>query len=503
MKFPKRQLIIWGIIASLVLLRFFHLGEKVDDPHAWRQYDTKQYIEGYYYDNVPFLEPTVCWMGQHKTLILEFPLPEYLVAQIFKITGPSLIVTRLFFLLFFALALLYFHKALRLIFDNYVPELAALVAGIVPLSLFYSRAIHIDFFVIALAMAMLYFIMKFIRSGNWWHLLIGFLCGSLGLLIKAPYVFYLALPILYFAYSEGKLKWFLIRSPIFLISGCFLFIWIQYSKSTNAQIPDWTFIPNFNKFTDMSYWYFGTWHQRTVGANWTLVFERIYTEISGVLGTLLLLAGIIFSRKNKSYWWSIALLLGTLLYLLIFFNLNVIHNYYQLPFVMSCSLFVAMGIQWIYNRLTIYKSIKYASLLLLPALISFQSIRYAELNYYETNKETQKVAQAIKDFSTREDAIIVCYGGLTPQCPLILQEAGRYGWSIPIHDFSPELAYKLYQEAGATQFAVYVHGYFPEGQLRSFYEFMKIKKSVQITDEMVLYLCVLDLEPPKNSTNSL
>lgn len=487
---------IWGIILLLVLLRLFHIKGAVDDPHAWRQYDTKQYIEGYYYDDAPFLEPSVCWMGQHKTLILEFPLPEYVIAQLFKVFGPKLGIARLFILCFFALSMLYFHKALRLLFDNYVPEIATFFAGVVPLSLFYSRAIHIDFFVIALAMMMLYFTMKAIRNQHFWSLLLALLFGSLGMLIKAPYVFYFSLPIFYFAYTEGKLRWFLLRAPLFLISGIVLYGWIQYSNHVNSQIPDWDYIPNFNKFTDMSYWYFGTWHQRSLLENWTLIGERIYTEIFMVSGAILATIGLLFYRKNKAYVWSLILLAGTILYAVIFFNLNVKHNYYQLPFVLCCGLFMAMGVQWTLDHLPTKKYAKYTLLILLPSLVLVESIQYAEGTYYTQHFESRKVAWEVRDFTSRKDAIIVVYGGLTPQCPLILQEAQRYGWSIPIHDFTPEIACQLYEEAGANKLAIYVNGYFPEGQLRDFYECMIVKKSVQITPEgMVLYMCDLDISP--------
>lgn len=496
MRSIKINYTLWGILIFLVVLRFFHLTETVDDPHAWRQYDTKQYIEGYYYDNAPFLEPTVCWMGQHKTLVLEFPLPEFLVAQLFKVFGPSLIIARLFFLTFFVLALLFFYKSLRLIFENSVPELATLFAGIVPLSLFYSRAIHIDFFAVSLAMGMLYFAMKAIRNQHLPSLLIALTVGSLGLLIKAPYVFYLALPILYFAYSEGRFKWFLFRSPLFLLSGILLYAWVRYSHNVNTQIPDWDFIPNFNKFTDMSYWYFGNMHQRLLGSNWMLIGERIYSEVLSVTGTILFLTGLIFTRKSAHYKWSLLLLVGTIIYVCIFFNLNVMHNYYQIPFTLCCAVFMAMGVQWILDNLSENTTSRFALLSVLLGLVFFESMQYSESNYYKTHKETRKVAQAIREFTDRDDAVIVCYGGLTPQCPLILQEAGRYGWSIPVQDFTPELAVKLYQEAGANTFAVYQYGYFEEGPLRGFYEYMTVKKSVQITDEgMVLYLCELDIEP--------
>ena len=492
----KINYLLWGILISLVVLRFFHLGNDVDNPHAWRQYDTKQYIEGYYYDNADFLEPTVCWMGQHKTLLLEFPLPEYAVAQLFKIFGPNLIVARLFFLTFFVLALLYFYKSLRILFNNKIPELATLFAGIVPLSLFYSRAIHIDFFAISFAMAMLYFAMKAIREKHFYSLLISVACGTIGLLTKAPYTFYLALPILYFAYAEGRMKWFLSRAPLYLIAVFSLFMWIQYSKSVNAKIPDWQFIPNFNKFTDMSYWYFGTMQQRYVLENWSLLGERIYTEILGAIGAIIGLVGVLFYRKSDAYKWSWFLLLGTVIYVCIFFNLNIKHNYYQLPFTFPLAVFMAMGTHWISNRLANNKRSGNVLTLIISGLIIFQSFQFAETNYYSVHRESKKVAAEIKQFSSRDDGIIVCYGGLTPQCPLILQEAQRYGWSIPIKDFTPEIAYQLYKDAGATKLAIYQYGYFPEGAMRSFYEYMTVKKSVQVTEDgMVLYMCELDISP--------
>jgi len=494
----KINYLFWGILIFLVILRVFHLGNEVDDPHAWRQYDTKQYIEGYYYDDADFLEPTVCWMGQHKTLLLEFPLPEYAVAQLFKIFGPHLVVARLFFLLFFGLALLYFYKSLRILFNNKVPELATLLAGIVPLSLFYSRAIHIDFFAISFAMAMLYFAMKAIREKHFYALIVSVACGTIGLLTKAPYTFYFALPILYFAYSEGRMKWFIYRAPLYLIAVVSLFVWIQYSKSVNSQIPDWQFIPNFNKFRDMSYWYFGTMQQRYVVDNWTLLGERLYSEVLGSVGAIIGAVGVIFYRKSVAYKWSLLLLLGTIIYVCIFFNLNVKHNYYQLPFIFPMALFMAMGVHWISDRFANDEISGKVLTMIISGLIVFQSIQFAESNYYSVHRESKKVAEEIKKFSSRDDGIIVCYGGLTPQCPLILQEAQRYGWSIPVVDFTPEIACQLYEDAGATQLAIYYYGYFPEGGMRSFYEFMKVKKSVQITEDgMVLYLCELNMEPPK------
>ncbi len=485
-----------AIIALLVLFRLLHLGGTVDSPHAWRQYDTKQYIEGYYYDDVAFLEPSVCWMGAHKTLILEFPLPEYMVAQLYKIFGPEVPVARLFFLLFFVLAMVYFYKTLQLLFTDWVPEIAVLITGMMPLSLYYSRAIHIDFFAIAFSMAMLYFTMKAIRNKHLSSLIIAACCAIIAFLVKAPYAFYLAIPILVFAYQERQLKWFLWRAPMFLVSIVFLLIWVKFTKATNAKIPDWDFIPNFNKFTEMWYWYFGTMRQRSYWQTWALIGTRIHTEILGIVGSILLVIGLFFYQKVKNYWWTLSLVFGTLLYMAVFFNLNLIHDYYQLPFTLCCGILIAMGLQKLvqWSRLNSTNMRAYAGVLCL--LFIAESVVHSEGNYYEKNKSIDVVSSEVRKFSKRTDLIIISYGGLTPQCPLILQPAGRYGWSIPSHDFKPEMAYKLWKEAGATKLAIVYGGYF-EGELQHFYEAMPNKKSVLLDDKgTVLYLCDLDFTPP-------
>ena len=95
----------------------------------------------------------------------------------------------------------------------------------------------------------------------------------------------------------------------------------------------------------MWYWYFGTWEQRTNPANWITILERLRFEILGLSGIALLIVGLVFAKKNRAYWWSLSWLIGTILYVCIFFNLNVHHNYYQMPLIASLAIFMAMGVQ--------------------------------------------------------------------------------------------------------------------------------------------------------------
>ena len=137
------------LVFLLITTRLFHFPSEIDGPHTWRQAETAQYIYSYVNEGINILKPSVCWMGGHKTLLLEFPLPEAAIAVLYNIFGNHLWIARFFFLCFFSISAYYFYKSLKLIFSDFVPEIATLIYCSLPLSLFYSRAIHIDFFAIA------------------------------------------------------------------------------------------------------------------------------------------------------------------------------------------------------------------------------------------------------------------------------------------------------------------------------------------------------------------
>lgn len=489
----QRNYLVVSLFVFMIAARFWHFGETVDMPHNWRQYDTKQYIEGYYYDDAPFTQPTVCWMGDHKTLVLEFPLPEYMVAQLYKVFGPHLWVARAFFLLFFALSAVYFYKVLRLVFDqNYVPEIATFFYGFAPLSLFYSRAIHIDFFALAFAFSMLYFLLKAIRQKSMKWLIIAVVCASVAFVEKAPYVFYFVLPALVFAYREKQFKWLLPRSITFIIPVMLLVWWNRYSQATNELIPDWYFIPSFNKFTDMWYWYFGTMEQRMQLANWTTIAARIYEEITGLTGLVLVILAVIVAKKDHRYWFAISWLIGTIIYAAVFFNLNVHHDYYQLPFVASTAILSAMGVQWLLDRIPAGKLPLIAAGLLVIA-VAVESFRYSETHYYTTDPQFDKIAREVRKHTKRDDRVIMAFGGLSPQCPLILQPAGRYGWSIPEKQLNLFVLRNFIRQGKANRLAIVYDGYFT-GEFQQFFESMENKVGIPIDKKgKALYLC--DLKP--------
>jgi hypothetical protein len=154
------------LIAVSILLRFFHFGELIDEPHSWRQCDTANYIWDFYKNGIDLFHPSVCWMGSYKTVLFEFPLPEALCAFLYHLFGPYHVIARVFFLFFFLIGVYYFYKILLVYLDHLTAQIAVLIYTLLPLSIFYSRAVHIDFFALSFAFAMFYYYSPGIREKN-------------------------------------------------------------------------------------------------------------------------------------------------------------------------------------------------------------------------------------------------------------------------------------------------------------------------------------------------
>src|SRR5919108_5288273 len=86
----------WFLAACVVAagLRLISLSPAIDGPHEWRQCDTASYAINFYRDGINLFAPGINWLGAHKTLILEFPLPEAVVAIVYRLFWPSLVFDR-------------------------------------------------------------------------------------------------------------------------------------------------------------------------------------------------------------------------------------------------------------------------------------------------------------------------------------------------------------------------------------------------------------------------
>ncbi|MEL6969143.1 MAG: glycosyltransferase family 39 protein [Bacteroidota bacterium] len=450
------------LILGLIAWRFLHFGPELDLPHDWRQADTAYYIYDFYKNGIDLLQPAVCWMGAADTVILEFPLPEAIVAQLQRWFGESMWLCRAIFLLFFLLCTYYFYRIVELLFDKQTALWAAVIYLALPLAQFYSRAIHIDFFAQAFAYATFYYTLAACHKRSSFLLVAAAACATIAILVKVPYLFYLAIPVLVYAFHHRLLQWLVLHSLVFLPAVLIFLLWQKHVYATNAAAPDWDYILHYRKFDQNASWYFGVIEQRLSLYHWKEIGLRVLVEAGGVFAVLLL--PFWWKSQGKTIGFTVLLSwVGSLgIYVILFFNLNAFHNYYQIPFLGPIAIFVALALLSMKQRwgATVQISIAIGVISLCTA--------YAEWNYYQTPTELDEVADKIQELVPPEGLPVVVYKKFDCRNPRILARARRRGWSLQEAAASPEVVKRLHEEEGATHLIVVENNILASELLTSF-----------------------------------
>ncbi|MEM7103589.1 MAG: glycosyltransferase family 39 protein [Bacteroidota bacterium] len=479
---PNRVFIT--LVVMILGVRFLHFGELIDNPHAWRQCDTANYIFDFFKNGIDIFEPAVCWMGAHKTVILEFPLPEAMVAVFYHVFGEHHWVARMFFLLCFCGAAYYFFLIILELFGKTRARVATLIYLSLPLSMFYSRAIHIDFFAVFMAHGMFFHWMKAVKNQEAKHWIAGGLFTTLAFLVKAPYAFFLALPLLMMAIQEKQfvksLKWtFLLMLPIILFV-----LWRSYATGVNSLAPDWHYLEAYRKFDENTFWFFGTLEQRLSLWNWLRLGERLAFDVVGHAGVLFVIIGFFQMWWLKQYPFLLAWMLGLLVYLCTFFNLNLVHDYYQIPFLPIASTLITIGIFSLSgNAMVVRMNISRFAFFGGLGIVILGNITNAELRYYKT--EDQRVLQEIGEIiegTTPTSALpVITYNDFDVRNPQILYRARRNGWSVPLRNWNAEAINLLTENEGATHF-VFVGPGPPDGAIGKFTRRLNLINSTKLNN---------------------
>ncbi len=449
---PLMGVAILLLMLAAIMLRMPHLGEAIDEPHSWRQCDTAQYIHAFSKDGIDLLHPSVCWMGDHRTLILEFPLYEAVSAAGYRIFGPRHLIARWVTLFFFVGSTLFLFLFVRSITDRETARLATVISMIVPLSLFYSRAIHIDYSALFFAHAMAWLWTEAIKRNSGIRLWMGSVPAALALVIKAPYVLPFVPVLVWMTITRRRWKLVLRHSPGLLLPALAFAGWQWHAMVVNGAAPDWSFIPTYRRFTNNAHWYFGGLSMRLNSAHWLLIGHRVIFEITGWIGLTLALGGLGLRATERRWtvlWW----LAGAGIGVMVFFNLNVMHNYYQLALVGPISVVIALGILRITDRMKAGPILQYFLPLVLILAIGAESVRWSERHYYTVLEPLRTAGLAIGAIVPKGELVIVSFGGLDPRSPHLLYRARRYGWSIPERDLKPALVERLRAE-GASWLAI-------------------------------------------------
>ena len=448
---PRGAFLAAALLLALLPLR--HFGGEIDGPHAWRQMDTARTIRGFAERGVDLLRPEVSWMGTWRVVVLECPLPQAAAALAQRALGTeSLRVARAVFYASFLLAAAAAHAAFRRATDEETARFSTLLLLASPLAQHYARALVVDLFAIGLGLAAFALAADALARGRAGGLFLAALAATPAALVKAPVLLPLLPPLLVLAAAPRARRLFVPGVLCALLPAAAFALWRLHAEATNGAAPDWSFIPDFHRMTNMGRWYFGSLAQRLDPVAWKTLAGRAAREALGPAGALLLAAGAVLLPRRDDLRAVSAWLAGAALYVLVFWNLNVVHDYYQLAVLPAAALLAAGPLRLLAARLAPRGPRAAATPLALLVLLAGIATWWADRRLYSVPAVGRAFGEAVRA-ATPEGALVVAVkDDVDARCPLLLEPSRRDGWSVREEFLSPAIVGRL-RRLGATHLA--------------------------------------------------
>ncbi len=202
----SKAILILIILLFIVLLRLPHISNSPNEYHAWRQSDTEAIARNFTTDGLNIFLPQLNYDGPLPNYVqLELQLTTFIIALLYKAFGYHYVLARMVPLVFFIGSVYYLYRLAASLYDAKTALYTAILYGILPLNLFFSRAIMPEsaalFFYIG---AFLYFC-EWIKSESQLHFVVSALFTALAVTQKIPAVF-VCIPMLYLAVQKNRAK---------------------------------------------------------------------------------------------------------------------------------------------------------------------------------------------------------------------------------------------------------------------------------------------------------
>ena len=328
------------------LSRGYHLAGEIGNP-SWRQAETAYMALRMYEESPPqIMHAKVPYRGLKDVHVAEFPFQPFVTSLAYKlIGGENLVVARLVTFLFFLGSAWFLFLIVRRLFGCRAAWYTCVAYGLLPLSVFYSRAVHVDFCVIFWSHTFLYFGMVFYERGAWRWYAVAVLSASMAFIMKAPYCFYLGLPLAAYALLRPGGGWtfknLATLAGVFVLPLALAWWFNDYRVVSEAHEVESVAYPHKWSHERLSAHFFGTLEHRLDPGNWKHLFKRVlFYGVTPVGGFLALMGCFVPFRKERQLGWICLLswLAGTVLYVLVVFVIiSSEHDYYTLPLLAPAS----------------------------------------------------------------------------------------------------------------------------------------------------------------------
>jgi hypothetical protein len=448
------------VVAFGVLLRLYRFGEPILDQHAFRQTQTASTVWLWNRDGFDFFSYHVPMFGGGHW-VLELPVYQTLVWALQVPLGGIESASRIVSIgCYVASAVLLYLIASRWLGSRIPALLAVAVFTMLPVTVFFFRAVLIDTLAIALTLLAVYAATRLAERFGWTWFAVLSVAVVAAVLVKGTMVLAIggATVVLGLRVLLDRRAPLAGRAGVVLlaaVAGALSAVWTRHADDLNLASGALT-------FSNGESWYFGTTF--TDPDLYRTVLQR-FLDNFGPIGLLLVAIGLAGLPTVRTRYRPelLATLVGAFLSIGIFANLNRVHDYYQLGYYIPLSLFAGLGL------FTLYRVVRAAGRQLahqvvagvLVALFVLWSINLFSGYYAATAVAYAYQGQGSEMRSQTPDTrLVVIQEGGDKNEPMLWYEARRTGWRVPTSDQAQaERLVREHEDVGAI---VFLKGASPE-----------------------------------------
>lgn len=349
--------------------------------HVWRQSQTQLNITNFYRVGNNILHPRVNILdanGEQLIIRTDFPLMQWIVAQVYRVVGESIIVTRVcMFLLGLITTTGFFRLSLVLFKEFRVAAMAAWAFSFSPVFYYYTLNPIPDNLALCFAVWSLFCFVRYTScQKNIYAWLSAALLG-LAALVKLPYVLFGAVyahAFIFSVFNSGNKTINRMRSSISFALPYVLFI-VPAAIWYYTVIPEWgenvVLKGNFNYSEQAGR------VKEILSYHFTTMFPQLLLNYAAVV---LLCCGVYSIFKKRYYkrplFWQIGsgFLFVVLYFMYEFFPIDIIHDYYLMPFLPFLFLLVTAGIHLLFSYGGFVNYILAVAIVLMP-LLAFKTVQ--------------------------------------------------------------------------------------------------------------------------------
>lgn len=407
-----------------ISVRIYHINSPIIGIHSWRQSDTAAIARNFYENGFNFFYPQIDWGGNSPGYCeTEFPIYSFIVALIYKLFGIHEFWGRFVSVICFLVALYFLYQLIIKYYNSQIAFWSCLFFAILPLNIYYSRTFQPESMLLMCSVIGVYYFTNWLESEKYPDLILSGSFVALACLIKVLPVIYLGIPLFYLAWNKFGIRLFTKLSlwvySIFILGSVFLWyyhahqIYLEYGNTFGFS-ADSTDRYNYQIVFTLNFW--------------TELIFRTAVRHFAIFGFPIFIVGLFIARKTpKEYVFDVWLIAVILTWILVPVT-SVVHEYYQLPFMLPGVVFIGKACSQYLDNPEPVKHSKAIVVCLCLALIAGSAIYAIDYMLKERTEQSGvfQLAQQVKQTTPDNSLIISSTGG----DPTLLYLSHRQGWLI-------------------------------------------------------------------------